>query len=89
MTYAPETDTEKTRAWLNEQGIFEFILKAINGEIINNERLSLRNRTSAAIKLSNKLLPDLKSTEMKKTETVDINVRYTATQALISDILDQ
>lgn len=82
------TSADETRAWLNEQGLLEFMVKAIKGEVINNQRLSLRDRVHLASKLSNKILPDLKSVNETKTETIDVNIRYQATQDLITSVTD-
>lgn len=89
MINTPIKEPEDIRAWLNEQGLLEFMVKAIKGEVINNQRLSLRDRVHLASKLSNKLLPDLKATEQKTTVEHTVDIRYQATQDLISDVIDQ
>jgi hypothetical protein len=89
MNDIAKTSIEDTRAWLSEQGLLEFMLGAIKGNVINNQRLSLRDRVHLASKLSNKFLPDLKATEQKTTIKHTVNIRYQATQDLISDVLDQ
>jgi hypothetical protein len=44
MMEMPKTQIEETRAILHEACLFEFMLKAIRGDVINNQRLSLRDR---------------------------------------------
>jgi len=83
------TRIEETRAWLNEQGLLEFMVQAIKGDVINNQRLSLRDRAHLAAKLSNKILPDLKASEQKTIIDHQVNIQYQATAELISDVLDQ
>jgi len=86
MNDPAKINIDDTRSWLNEQGLLEFMVKAIKGDVINNQRLSLRDRVHLASKLSNKILPDLKSVSETKTETIDVNIRYQATQELISSV---
>lgn len=81
----PADLAEQTREWLAQKGILDIIVAAIKGNEIDGEKLKLKDRVNFALKLSNKLLPDLKSSEMKKTETHDINVRHTATQDLLDE----
>ena len=88
MEYSQETQIEETRAWLNEQGLFEFMVQAIKGDVIQNQRLSLRDRTYLAAKLSNKLHPDLKSTKQKATIDHQVHIRYQATAELINSVTD-
>lgn len=88
MSNITATNADETRAWLSEQGLFEFMVKAIKGDVINNQRLSLRDRVYLSAKLSNKLLPDLKATEQKTTIDHQVNIRYQATADLLSEILD-
>lgn len=76
---------DTTREWLAQKNILDVVVKAIQGEEINGETLRLKDRVNFALKLSNKLLPDLKSTEQKKTETLDVNVRHSATAELLED----
>ena len=64
------------------------MIKAIKGDVINNQRLSLRDRVHLAAKLSNKLMPDLKATELKTTIEHQVNIQYQATADLLSDVLD-
>lgn len=89
MKQPSHESTKDMRQWLNEQGLIELMVSAVNGEVIDNQKLSLRQRTSLALKLSDKFLPDLKSSEVKKTAKIDVNIQYQATQDLISDVIDQ
>jgi len=84
---------EVTRKWLEQQGILQIVVDAIRGEakdakgkkLAASEQLSTRDRVNAALKLSNKILPDLKSSEQKTNITIDQNVRHTATHDLLMD----
>ena len=81
---------EATRAWLEQQGILQIVVDAIKGvakndkgRIIAADQLSLKDRVNFAMKLSNKILPDLKSSEQKQTVNIEHNVRHTATHDLL------
>ena len=74
---------ELTRKWLAQQDFLSTIIKAINGEEINGERLKLKDRITFGLRLSNKLIPDLKSTEQKKIFEGNFNLNYQATKELL------
>lgn len=76
---------ELTRKWLAQQDFLSTIIKAINGEEINGERLKLKDRITFGLRLSNKLIPDLKSTEQKKIFEANLNLSYRATQDLLNE----
>lgn len=81
---------QTTREWLAQKGVLDLIVDAISGKEIedangNKEVLKLKDRINFAMKLSNKILPDLKSTESKKTEQINVNVKHQATQDLLND----
>jgi hypothetical protein len=80
---------DELREWLAEQKLLEFVVRAIKGDVIHNQRLTLKSRVYFATKLTSKMLPDLKSAEQKTTVHVDANIRYTATAELISNITSQ
>lgn len=82
MAHVQKTQIDEMRDYLHDQGLLEFMVQAIKGDVINNQRLSLRDRAHLAAKLSNKLLPDLKATEQKTTIDHQVNIRYEATAAL-------
>lgn len=75
--------SELTRQWLSQQDFLSTIIKAINGEKINGEVLKLKDRIAFGLKLSNKLIPDLKSTEQKKIFEGNFNLNYQATKELL------
>ena len=74
---------ELTRKWLSQQDFLTIIIKAINGDKIDGERLKLKDRITFGLRLSNKLIPDLKSTEQKKIFEANFNVNYQATRDLL------
>lgn len=88
MAHSQKTQIDEMRDYLHDQGLLDFMVRAIKGDVINNQRLSLRDRAHLAAKLSNKILPDLKASEQKTIIDHQVNIRYEATQKLISDILD-
>lgn len=89
MTQDKKTQIDEMRDYLHDQGLLEFMVKAIKGDVINSQRLCLRDRAHLAAKLSNKILPDLKASEQKTTIDHQVHIRYQATQELISDVIDQ
>ena len=74
---------ELTRKWLSQQDFLSTIIKAINGEKIDGEVLKLKDRIMFGLRLSNKLIPDLKSTEQKKIFEANLNLSYQATRELL------
>jgi hypothetical protein len=80
---------DELREWLSKQELLEFVVRAIKGDVIHNQRLTLKSRVYFATKLSNKLVPDLKTSEQKTTVHVEANIKYTATAELIANVTSQ
>ena len=81
---------DATRKWLEQQGILQIVVDAIKGKakneagkVIEKDQLTLKERVNFALKLSNKMLPDLKASEQKTTISVDATVKHTATNNLL------
>ena len=75
---------ELSREWLAQKDFLTIVLDAINGKTINGEKLRLRDRVNFALKLSNKILPDIKSIEQKQIVKKDIHIHHSATQELLT-----
>ncbi len=77
------------RRWIHDHELVEFLLRAVSGEVFNNQRLSLRDRCNLATKLLNKTLPDMKTVEciQSPSDSPDA-VTYQATQNLLQSALN-
>lgn len=82
----PQGDIQDlTRSWLCRQNFLDIVVRAINGEEIEGEKLKLKDRIAFALKLSNKIIPDIKSIVTKGSVDHNINMPVSATQQLLID----